>query len=349
MDIRLAHLKLSSFLALVALGLVPFVSAQPAATNAWKPIIFSAPAENEISSNPISPSTQPVAPADLQGLFQGATPLSSFNNFAPAASPNAGRRTPKNAGEGQDWIFMTPAEIMGVSSDQILQNGKRNENGRQAGLTPMERYLERRDPSARFNRSGNPSRSRDFGEQGNDQTNSDISLSDLMNSSPDNSQVTRDPGLFMNPTPNNYLFANQNEDSSWSKGFGAPSRQAAPSSFNHVQQQAQQRTEMNQFQQLLNPGFVPVSAATTVPDYPTAFKAQNTSPITDATQPLVNPIGASLMPLNSGIGQPAPLAPLPGLTRPAGIPAVTVPAWAPQPAPWMSQNPQPFAIPQRKF
>src|SRR5579859_3507793 len=349
MDSRPLSSRLSLFFALVALAMVSFVEAQPAATNAWKPIIFSAPAENDISSNPISPSIQPVAPADLRGLFQGATPLASFNNFAPAAAPNAGRRIPKTAEDSQDWIFMSPAEIMGVSSDQILQTGKRNESGKPAGLTPMERYLERRDPSARFNLPGNPSRSRNFEEQGNGQTNSDIGFCGLMNSSPDDLQATKDPGPFMNTTPNNYLFANPTENSSWSKLFGVPARQAPPSPSDRAQQQALQQAEMDQFRQLLNPGSVPVTAATTMPDNPTAFKAQNISPITDSTQPLVNPIGASFAPLNSGIGQPGALTPLPGITRPAGIPVVTAPAWAPQPAPWMSQNPQPFAVPQRKF
>ncbi|HKW29147.1 MAG TPA: hypothetical protein VJT54_07420 [Verrucomicrobiae bacterium] len=348
MDSRPISLRWSLFFALAALVMVSFVEAQPAATNAWKPIIFSAPAQNDISSNPISPSTQPVAPADLRGLFQGATPLSSFNNFAPAA-PNAGRRIPKTAEDSQDWIFMTPAEIMGVSSDQILQSGKNNEHGRQVGLTPMERYLERRDPSARFNLSGNPSRSRNFGEAGNDQTNSDFSSYDLIHSSPDDLRATTDPGPFVNTTPNNYLFANPNEDSTWSKVFGAPARQAPSSSSDRAQQQAHQQAEMDQFQQLLNPGSVPITAATAVSDNSSAFRAQYIPPITDSTQPLVNPIGASFAPLNGGIGQPAALTPLPGITRPAGIPAVTAPAWAPQPAPWMSQNPQPFAVPQRKF
>lgn len=346
MDSRLISLRLSPLLALAVPAMVPFVEAQPAATNAWKPIIFSQPAENEISSNPISPSTQPLAPEDFRSLFQDATPISSFNNFGPAPAPNAGRRIPKSAEDSQDWIFMTPAEIMGVSSDQILQTGKRNENGQPENLTPLERYLERRNPSARFNPSGNPSRSRNFWDQGNDQTNSDISSSDLTNTGPDDLQVTRNPGTFINAPTDNNLFANPNEDSTWSKIFSAPGQQQAPPSS---PDRAQQQAQLDQFQQLLNPGFVPVTAGATVPDNTTAFKAQNTSPMTDSTQPLVNPIGASFAPLNSGIGQPAALTPLPTITRPAGLPAVTAPTWAPQPAPWMSQNPQPFAVPQRKF
>jgi len=107
--------------------------------------------------------------------------------------------------------------------------------------------------------------------------------------------------------------------------------------------------EQAQFQQLLNPGAVPVTAATSLPDRTTSLNAQSTVLGSDSTEPLVNPIGASFTPISSGIGRPVGLAPLPGITGPASIPAITTPAWAPQPAPWTSQTPQPFAIPQRKF
>jgi hypothetical protein len=355
MDSRQISSRWSPLLALTVLVMVPFVEAQPAATNAWKPIIFSSPAGNEISSNPISPSTQPLATADFRGLFQDASPLPSFNDFGPAPAPNTGGRIQKSTRDQQDWIFMTPAEILGVSSEQILSTGKRNENDQQKNLSPMERYLEARNPSARYDRSGNPSRSRDFWGQGNDQTNSDNSSLDLMNSDPDD---LPSPTIFGQPfgaAPDATASADPNKDSVWSKIFGTPVAPPAPSASTIAKQQA----EMDQFRQLLNPGFVPVTAATTVPDNTTAFKSQNSPPTSDYTQPgstqlgsaqpLFNPIGASFAPLNSGIGQPAALATLPTITRQAGLPAATTPAWAPQPAPWLSQTPQPFAIPQRKF
>jgi hypothetical protein len=53
--------------------------------------------------------------------------------------------------------------------------------------------------------------------------------------------------------------------------------------------------------------------------------------------------------LNGGIGKPADLPALPssmGLSYTSSRPAA---AWAPQPPPWMSADPQPFAVPQRKF
>lgn len=245
---------------------------------------------------------------------------------------------------------MTPAEIMGVSPEQILQSGKRNDNGQQKNLSPMERYLERRTASNRFNPSGDPSRSQNYWGQGDDRTNGDDSSSDLMNNGPDDLQSPFGSGQFTNSAVGNMTSANPNSDSVWSKLFGSPTPTSAPDTLTIAKQQA----ELNQFQQMLNPGSVPVTASTTVPDNTTAFKPQSTLPMNEpvqlgSTQPLVNPIGASFAPLNSGIGQPAALTALPTVTRPAGIPAVTAPTWAPQPAPWLSQNPQPFVIPQRKF
>ncbi|HUA38916.1 MAG TPA: hypothetical protein VMA35_11045 [Candidatus Sulfopaludibacter sp.] len=336
---------MSSSLAVAVVAMAPLVEAQPAKTNAWKPIIFSSPAGNEISSNPISPSTQPLAPADFRGLFQDAAPIGSFNDFGPVPAPVAGGRFPKSARDRQEWIFMTPAEILGVSSNQLLQTGKLNENDQREDLSPMERYLERRNPSIWFNPSGDPSRSRNSWEQGNDQTNSNDNSSDLMDSGPDAFQSPLVSSQFPNTAPGNDSSADPNKESFWSKLFGSPALQPTPNTSAVAQQQA----ELNQFQQMLNPGSVPVTAATSVPDNTPAFKPQNNFPVTDSTQPLVNPVGASFTPLNSGIGQPAAVPPLPGITRPAGIPALTAPTWAPQMAPWLSQNPQPFAIPQRKF
>lgn len=343
MGSRPMSLKWSLFLALVAAAMLSAVEAQPAVTNAWKPIIFSTPAGNEISSNPISPSTQPLPPAAFRGLFQNASPIASFNDFGPP--PNPGGRILRSSQDHGDWIFKTPAELMGVASEQLLQRGERNGNDPQKNLTPMERYLERQNSSARFNPSGDLSRSRDFLGRGDGQTNSDTSPLVLMDRDPDGQQSPAISSQFLNTAPGNDVSANQDQDSVWSKLLGNPSPQSTPSAATLAKQQA----ELNQFQQMLNPGSVPVTAATTVPDSTTVFKPQNVFPISDSTQPLVNPIGASFAPLNTGIGEPAALTPLPAITRQASVPAVTAPTWAPQPAPWLSQNPQPFAIPQRKF
>ena len=221
------------------------------------------------------------------------------------------------------------------------------DNQREGSLTPMERDVERQNQPARTN-SGSFSPGYSFSPQGfrsddNGRTNGG-SPSPINNSGFGDLQST-----ILNQSPNNApndnSFANPKGDSVWSKLLGSPAANPAPGPDVVQQQQA----DMDQFQQLLNPGSAPITATTISPGGTTFPQLQSTPSDSDFTQPLANPVGASFTPLNSGIGEPASLTPLPGITRQASLPPVTAPAWAPQPAPWMSQTPQPFAIPQRKF
>ena len=159
MDSRPFSLKLSPLLVLAVLAGVPSVEAQPAATNAWKPIIFSSPDNNEISSNPISLSTQPLAPADFRSLFQDASRrLPSFNDFGPAPMPNAGRRSknpPRSPGLG---FHDARGNYGGDRRNKFVQTGKRDEDG-QPGKSDADGTLPGRANRMppRFDRSGNSS------------------------------------------------------------------------------------------------------------------------------------------------------------------------------------------------
>jgi hypothetical protein len=347
MDLRLFSLRWPPLLTLAALAAASAVDAQATVTNDWKPIVFSSPANNATASNLTSLSTQPVPPANLQGLFQNASPVPSFGDFGPAPMPDTGRRFQKPANGRQDWVFMTPAEIMGVAPEQLSRTPKRDANGQLDTLSPMERYLERQSPAARLrnNSPDNPLRSRNFWGADNGQTNGDN------NDSSD--QVDRGLGDLQSATvlnqssssaPDNNPLGIPNANSPWSRVPGSSASEWAPDS-------AQERADLEQaqFQQLLNPGTAPVTAATTVPDRTTSLGAQTTVMDSDSTEPLANPIGASFAPLSSGIARPIGLTPLPGITQPASMQTPTTPAWAPQPAPWTSTTPEPFAIPQRKF
>jgi hypothetical protein len=347
MDSRPYNLKWSLLVALAGLAVVPSAGAEPPATNAWKSIIFSTPDNNVLSSNLDSPSTQPVPPANLGGgLFDNNTPVPSLN-LGPAPTLDIGRRLQKKSDDRSDWVFQTPAEIMGVAPDQIVSNGKHNDDGQQKNLTSLERYLERRSPVSKSRMDSSPSRNY-WGDE-NSQTNGDDYFPDLSNIGSDNlrsaATLGQPPIAVPGTVAGNNVFANPNADSVWSGGLGTPAPQPAPNPAAVAQQQA----EMDQFRRMLNPGYVPVSAPTTVSDSASSFKSQINLPVSSSTQPLVNPIGASFAPLNSGIGQPAPLTQLPGITSPANTQPSLTPSWAPQPAPWTSPNPQPFAIPQRKF
>jgi hypothetical protein len=347
MDSRRLRLKCTPLLAFVLLAGSSLAGAEPPVTNAWKPIIFSSPDNSEVSSNLTSLSTQPVSPANLQGLFENTTPVPSFS-FGPAPTLDTGRRLQKKSDDRSDWILQTPAEIMGVAPDQLLPTNKRNEKDGQDKLTLLERYLARQNPA--FRSKMKSSRSQNFQGDENDQTNSDDYSPDLLNTGPNDLRSSTTPGQPLNAVPStvlgNNLFAPPNQDdSTWPNVMGNQVPPSTPNPINSAQQQA----NMDQFRQMLNPGFAPVSTATSLPKTATSFKPQFSLPVSDSTQPLANPMDTFFAPLTSGIGQPAPMATLPGITRQASTQPQPVPAWAPQPAPWTSPNPQPFVIPQRKF
>jgi hypothetical protein len=303
-------------LLLAGLGMVAAlaIEAQPSGTNTGKSIVSSSPDPGRTSSNHVSHATAPSL--NFQNDFQKASPVPAFDNLS-ATPPVAPRNEPqfqKRLEHRKDWVFMTPAEILGVTPpEKILQTQERDAASQPKNLTPMERYNERqRTKITRTNDwsfSNNPMPFRNFPGDRNSR---------------------------MNTAPDNNLFANPSMDSGWPKLSGPPASNPTP------------QAGMDQFRQLLEPGFSPAAAATLSPGGTTLSKPQ-ALPASGFTQPPVNPAGASFKPLSSGIGNPAGLQPLPGVTRQTNTPPAITPSWAPQPAPWTSQTPQPFAIPKRKF
>ena len=355
MGFRLFSLKWPPLLAVAVLVAVSSLEAQPAATNAWKPIIFSSPDNTEVSSNLTPHATQPAVPSSFQSMlrsFQNASPVATFDNLpagpipTPVPIPGQARLSSKSSDNNWNWEFMTPAEILGVAPDQILQTQKGDVNGDANSLTPIERFLKEKSlpVKIRDHLSDIPSPTRNFWANQGSQTN-DI-LSDTISTDFRNLlSIVSSP--YLNNAPNDNLFASPNGDSDWSKLIGSLLSSAPVS--NPVKQQ-QQQADMDQFKQLLNLGFMPVTAATPSADGTTTFQPQTTPPSSiDSTAPLVNPIGASFVPLISGIGEPMGLAPLPTITQQASVYSAAPPAWAPQPPPWLSPTPQPFTVPQRKF
>lgn len=250
---------------------------------------------------------------------------------------------------------MTPAEIMGVSPDQILQAQEHKANSDQSGLTAIERILQGRNPARNLQAvaAGNVSASalQNFRSDANNGPNG--VMANLINGSLRDLQ-TAAYGSSMDAAANENLFAEPNENSDWSKLFGVPRRSPTPDAA----QQLQQEEEMKQFIQLLNPGSVAASATPASSD-----EADVTAPATTATAfsdfnsttPVANPLGNPFAPLagntalTGGIGKPASYAPLPAITRQPDNQSAVRPAWAPQPPPWLSTTPQPFTIPRRNF
>ena len=306
------RLLLAGFGMAVALS----IEAQQSGTNTGESIIFSPPDNGRVSSNLASHAIQSAPSMDFQNDFQRASPVPAFDNLSatpPVAPRNEAQQLQKRLERRKDWVFMTPAEILGVTPEKNLQTQERDAAGQPKNPTPMERYTERQKiKTVRTNDwsfSNSPMPFQNFQGDRNDR---------------------------MNAAPDNSLFANPSMDSDRPKLSGSPVPNPA------------QQAGMDQFRQLLDPGFSPAAATTLSPGGTTLSKPQ-TSPASGFTQPPVNPAGASFKPLSSGIGNPAGLQPLPGVTRQTNTPPAITPSWAPQPAPWTSQTPQPFAIPKRKF
>jgi hypothetical protein len=323
------------FLTGVCMAVGLSTEAQQPATNAGQSIIFSSPDNGGVSSNLASPATQSLSPLNFQDNFQSASPVPAFDNPSAAPPPalGEGQQLQRRLERRKDWVLMTPAEILGVTTpEKILQIQERDAAGQPKNLTPLERYNERQQTkNARTNDSYLPDRS----------TPSKNFLGDRNNHTNAVSFNPADNGLKnLRSTLFNNLFANPGEGTVWSKLADLPAPLPAP---NPVQQ-----ADMDQFRQLLERGLSPTPVTTLAPGGTTFFQPQ-TLPASGFTRPLANPAGASFTPLSSGIGKPAGLESLPGITGQVGSQSAFTPSLAPQLPPWMSQTPQPFVVPQRKF
>ena len=149
---------------------------------------------------------------------------------------------------------------------------------------------------------------------------------------------------FFNDAPADDQFARRDEDRGlgWFKTLRQPTQPAAPT--------PEQLAERERFKRLLDPGSYADLATKSAPGGKSLSSPQSLSDATLDQPPSVNPMGASLTPLSSGIGRPMGLMPLPGVTGPTNWQSsASLSSGAPQPPPWLLQTPQPFSPPQRKF
>jgi hypothetical protein len=340
MNFRPANVSLP-LLAGACMAVALSIEAQQPGTNAAQSIIFSSPDNGGTSSNLASHIDQFSSPLNFQDNFQSASPVPTFDNPSTTPSPASGeeQQRQRRIERRRDWVLMTPAEILGVTTpEKVLKIQERDAAGQPKNLTPLERYNERQQAkNAKTNDSylsNHPMPSGNFWSDKNNHTNavsfnpSDNGLKNLRSTLFNNSP---------NTALNNDFFANPG--AVWSRLVDLPAPSPAP---NLVQQ-----ADMDQFRQLLEPSSPPIGATTLTPGG-TTFSPQ-TLPASGFTQPLVSPAGASFAPLSSGIGKPAGLESLPGVTGQAGSQSAFTPSLLPQAPPWMSPTPQPFVVPQRKF
>jgi hypothetical protein len=341
MGFSLAYLKrgLPSAAALVA---VFSVQAQHAAFRPGQSILFSSPESDTVFSN--MPSLAPKPPESLDfGSTLEAPPSFNFSGPSvdtplpmgvPVVSPAEALRMQELLDRRKNWMLLTPAEILGATTpEKIMGVQERDAAGRPKNLTALERYTERRDQTPPVNTNINAFPTWNFSDK----------QPDTLNSIPGGlGSPNNMAGSLLNPAPDNQTFAGQNGNNNWSKLFDSPS----PSPVVTLAQQ----TDMDRFRQLLKPGSSSTAAAAT-PSLLSGIKISlpQTALSSGLGQSALTPVGASFTPLNNGIGKPAEMPKLPSIWSLSLTSPPSAAAWAPQPPPWLSPTPQPFAFPQRKF
>jgi hypothetical protein len=306
-----------------------------------QPVIFSSAQSDDNTPSTLSLAPQATEQPNLADKFRAPLPASNLNFPSdagplpqmPANPPADNERLQQILEERRNWTLMTPQEIFGVTTpEEIMGLPKHNAAGEEIKTTQVERWLARQEQSRNSAtnglQNGAAASSRDFSsdEEGNrfepdgtKQENPRQFLDSFMNPAPDNNRSSSD---------------RQNEMADWPQSFGAATQPKID---------PEQQAAMERFRQLLEPN----PSATAQSD----LNGKNfTVPVTTENsilgQPSVNPLGASFTPLTSDVGKPLGL---PGITRQNNSQPAPVPSWEPQPAPWLSQVPQPFVVPQRKF
>jgi hypothetical protein len=319
-----------------------------------EPIIFSSPDGGNVDDGNVSSNlTHLSKPEDLPDTASfapsGFAPNLPTGDAPPLAIPSAvsiseGQQLQNMLNPKKDWALMTPGEIMGVASpEKILQVPERDAMGLRKNSSALESFLGRQSESQSGATNGfsqdNPASAWHFPNNPDFQSGADTAnpVSGTLGNMPQT--LSR----FFNNTPQRGdNFFNPNADASSGKLFDGSSPLQAPDSA--------QPTEMDRLQKLL--GASPaVQSQTPAANFSSGgnFISMPSSANYSFGQPVVNPAGASYTPLTSGIGTPTGLTPMPTVTGPSSLQPAIAPAWAPQAPPWMSQGPQPFVIPQRKF
>ena len=234
----------------------------------------------------------------------------------------------------KNWMLLTPAEILGATTpEKILGIQEHDAAGRPKNLTALERYTERQNQTPPVNANTNAFPTWNFSDNQPDPSNS---IPGGLGS-PDNLASP-----LLNPAPDNQTFAGQNENNNWSKLFGSAA--AARRRLSPWRNRRTWNGSDNCLSQVRHP-----PPATTPSLSGIKISLPQTALSSGLGQSALTPVGASFTPLNSGIGKPAEMPKLPSIWSLSLTSPPSAAAWAPQPPPWLSPTPQPFAVPQRKF
>ena len=327
------HLRPSRFLDGCALGAVLW-GVLPAA--AQQSILFSKPTETAAEK---ANSFMLEAPSKLQGRAGEFNAPKQLFNFSPEPTPplpvmpNIPSQSLRDAlDKRKNWTLLTPEEILGVPTPEKILGLPAPNN--EDNLSPEQRFLSRQDRAVATAAT-------------NAQVRSDAALLENEanpflpnNRSGQASRLGDGPDFHSTPNanlrPDGQTGADQRDISPWTSAFTVPPAAPKPS--------PEQQAAMERFRALMEPS----SPVETTPARPVT----STTPLPDPNlqpQPLVNPLGHSFTPLQSSIGRPTGIMPLPGITGPYKTPAPSKSSSQAQLPPWLSDSPPPFGASPRKF
>jgi len=344
MGFSLAFLKHGLLLAVASGVVLSPVLAQSTLLPPGQAIVFSSPDTATVATNLSSLSPQSSVPADFENAVE-APPTLNFNRTPSGPPMSLGPPVVSSAEESRlqdlldrrnNWMLLTPAEIYGVTTpEMILGISQRDAFGQRIKTTALERYTERQNQTpAPANPYTNGFPTWNAFDQRPDAANS-------INGGSGGPDGLANPSL--NPSPDKSPFAAQNANNSWSKLFGSSAPAPPPGTAPSIAQQ----TEMERLKQLLMSGSSS-EADSAAPSVRGMKISVPQSPLDSSLgSPAISAVGGSFAPLSEGIGRPGGLPKLPGAWNLSLTSAPPAAAWAPQPPPWLL--PQPFAVPQRKF
>ncbi len=328
-------------------GLAALVMAAGPAT-AQQPIQFTKPADQDLSAK-ARPATPPTARRNSADAFNAPSPL--FGSKTPTVnfdilpgSPNQNQFSAANAAkwkkileDKKNWALMTPEQNLGIrrrSKFWAITDPKEDSK-----LSAEERFL-RQDRLAAVGATNGFSHA-DAAYWRDD------SAMDLFHRSEASSQfakslggsipgTAKNPNPMFNPNPDAGLDVNNNADADPANPFGMQQPL--------VRQTPEQLEDIKSFRALLE------SSAPEKPPEPARFTYQPAAAPNQnlQTAPAFNPSGRSFTALESGIGKPVGIAPLPGITGSRLAPAKKTTSLVQLP-PWLSDTPQTITPPQRQF
>lgn len=345
MGFILASLKRGLPLAAVVCGVFLPAQAQDAGGSLQgQPIVFSSPVSDNVDTNDL-PSLAPKSSRslDLEGI--AAAPQNFNNVMLPGASlplpPGPGwfGETAQQQDRRRNWTLLTPAEILGAATpEKIMGIPERDAFGQAKNLTALERYAARQNKLqlqlAKTNALQAGDSSSDWSFSGDSR-----GMSNSFSAGWRNPQNQDSP--WFNATSDRQSLDRQNDNSAWSRLFSQPVTLPAA--------RLEQQADMDRFRQILNPGLPSVTPVATYSSDGIKTSLPQTLLGSSLDRPPPNRIGASFAPSSSGISKLPELPKMPTAWSVGYTSAPPAAAWAPQQAPWLSVEPQPLAVPQRKF